>query len=328
MYCLGAALLDRAEDGVGVEIALGSGLAAQCVRLVGVPDVQRIPVEVGVDGDGGDTHLAARAHHPHRDLTPVGDQNFSEHGFLGIRRTNAVSYGGAGTDSDLDDPSFRRARLHQSVSARRGTHRWGRRAGRGGRPPDRGAGSSRPHLGGAAGLVTVGLGAAPPGARTGGSAPGGDGGGARARRRGGRSGRLHPRSQVAQRPRCRRPQARRPTGRARAGLGRGPSGRDRGRGRERELGCVPARADRTRRPRATSRPVGTSTETNCSITTSTSSVAASTRSMRCRPTIGRGSRRSDGTCAWSRRAARSPAWPSTCATPGSSSSVTTTATTT
>ena len=60
--------------------------------------MQRIAVEVGVDGDGGDPELAAGAHHPHRDLTPVGDQNFSEHGFLGLRRTNAVSYGGVGTD--------------------------------------------------------------------------------------------------------------------------------------------------------------------------------------------------------------------------------------
>ena len=123
MHRLRAALLDRAEDGVGVQVALGRGLPAQGVRLVGVPDVQRIPVEVGVDGDGGDTELAAGAHHPHCDLTPVGDQNFSEHGFLGLRRTNAVSYGGVGTDLDLDDSSFRRAGLHQSPPARRGAAR-------------------------------------------------------------------------------------------------------------------------------------------------------------------------------------------------------------
>ena len=133
---LGAALLDRAEDGVGVEVALGCGLAAEGVGLVGVADVQRITVEVGVDGDGGDAELAARAHDAHRDLSPVGDQDFSEHGFLGFRRTNAVSYGGAGTDSDLDDPSLRRARLHQPLPPRRGAQRCARGRRRGGRPPD------------------------------------------------------------------------------------------------------------------------------------------------------------------------------------------------
>ena len=39
VHAVDAGALDHAEDGVGVEVALGCGLAAERVRLVGVPDV-------------------------------------------------------------------------------------------------------------------------------------------------------------------------------------------------------------------------------------------------------------------------------------------------
>ena len=58
---VGATVTDRAEDGVGVEIALGRGLPAERVRLVGEPDVQRVPIELGVDRDGLDAELASGA---------------------------------------------------------------------------------------------------------------------------------------------------------------------------------------------------------------------------------------------------------------------------
>ena len=45
MDAVGTALLDGGEDGLGVQVALGGGLATQCVRLVGHPDVQRFTVE-------------------------------------------------------------------------------------------------------------------------------------------------------------------------------------------------------------------------------------------------------------------------------------------
>ena len=72
---VGAAARDRVEDGLGVEVALGRGLAAEGVGLVGEADVQGVAVEVGVHGDGGDAELAARADDPDGDLAPVGDQD-------------------------------------------------------------------------------------------------------------------------------------------------------------------------------------------------------------------------------------------------------------
>jgi len=41
--------------------------------------VKGIPVGLGVDRDGPDAELTQRAEDPHRDLTPVGDKDFSEH---------------------------------------------------------------------------------------------------------------------------------------------------------------------------------------------------------------------------------------------------------
>ncbi len=80
VHRLGATALDRVEDGLGVEIALGRGLAAERVGLVGVANVEGVAVELGVDRDGGDPELATRAHDPHRDLSAVGDEDFGEHG--------------------------------------------------------------------------------------------------------------------------------------------------------------------------------------------------------------------------------------------------------
>ena len=78
VHRLGAAALDRVEDGVGVEVALGRGLPAERVGLVGVADVERVTVELGVDGDRGDAELAAGAHDPNRDLAAVRDEDFAE----------------------------------------------------------------------------------------------------------------------------------------------------------------------------------------------------------------------------------------------------------
>ena len=78
VHAVDAGALDDAEDRVGVEVALGRGLAAERVRLVGVADVERVPVELGVDRDGGDPQLAARPHHADGDLAAVGDQDLLE----------------------------------------------------------------------------------------------------------------------------------------------------------------------------------------------------------------------------------------------------------
>ena len=77
MHGVGAAALDDVEDGLGVQVALGRGLAAERVGLVGQAHVQGVAVEVGVHGDGGDAELAARADDADGDLAPVGDQDLA-----------------------------------------------------------------------------------------------------------------------------------------------------------------------------------------------------------------------------------------------------------
>ena len=67
------------EDGLGVQVALGRGLAPEGVGLVGQPHVERVPVEVGVDGHGGHPQLAAGPDDPDGDLSPVGDENLLQH---------------------------------------------------------------------------------------------------------------------------------------------------------------------------------------------------------------------------------------------------------
>ena len=76
---VGATVADRAEDRVGVEVTLGRGLPAERVRLVGEPDVQCVPIELGVDRDGLDTELASGADDAHGDLATVGDQDLLQH---------------------------------------------------------------------------------------------------------------------------------------------------------------------------------------------------------------------------------------------------------
>ena len=93
VHAVDAGALDHAEDRVGVQVALGRGLAAERVRLVRVAHVQRITVELGVDRDGGDSQLAAGPHHADGDLAAVGDQDLLEHEHLCQGDGVAVSYG-------------------------------------------------------------------------------------------------------------------------------------------------------------------------------------------------------------------------------------------
>ena len=72
---VGTALLDGVQDRVGVEVALGRGLPAERVRLVGEADVERVAIELAVDGDGLDAELASGADDAHGDLATVGDQD-------------------------------------------------------------------------------------------------------------------------------------------------------------------------------------------------------------------------------------------------------------
>ena len=79
MYAVGTAARDGVEDRRGVEVALRGGLAAQGVRLVCQPDVQRVAVEFRVDGDRRDAELAGSSRDTHRDLAAVGDEDLLQH---------------------------------------------------------------------------------------------------------------------------------------------------------------------------------------------------------------------------------------------------------
>ena len=48
--------------------------------LVGISDVQRFAVRVGIDCHRAYSHLAAGAHHAHRNLATVGYQDLAKHG--------------------------------------------------------------------------------------------------------------------------------------------------------------------------------------------------------------------------------------------------------
>jgi len=75
VHRIGTGALDDREDGLGVQIALGSRLAPQGVGLVGQAHVQRVAVNIGVDGDGRHALLTAGPDDPDSDFAPIGDQN-------------------------------------------------------------------------------------------------------------------------------------------------------------------------------------------------------------------------------------------------------------
>ena len=79
MNGLGARAFGHIEDLVHPKVRLGSGRRADGIRFVGLGDVERGAIDVGINRDGGDTHFTARADDAHRDLSPVGDQNLLEH---------------------------------------------------------------------------------------------------------------------------------------------------------------------------------------------------------------------------------------------------------
>ena len=70
---------------LGVQVALGRGLTAERVGLVGEADVQGVPVEIGVHRHRGDAQLLAGTDDPDGDLAPVGDEDLREHGPLSRR---------------------------------------------------------------------------------------------------------------------------------------------------------------------------------------------------------------------------------------------------
>ena len=96
---LGAGALDHVEQLVDHQVALARRAGTEQVGLVGALDVQRVAVELGVDGDRGDPQLLAGTDDSDRDLAAVGDQDLREHaaahftgrGALGRREPGATA---------------------------------------------------------------------------------------------------------------------------------------------------------------------------------------------------------------------------------------------
>ena len=67
------------ENFPDIEIRFGGRSGPKGIGLVSLAHMQRGAVYVRVNHYGCNPHLVARAQHAHRNLTPVGDQNFLEH---------------------------------------------------------------------------------------------------------------------------------------------------------------------------------------------------------------------------------------------------------
>ena len=80
MHRVGAGDLAGGEQRRNIEIAVLGGGRADADALVGEPHMHRVFVGGRMHRDGGDAELLAGAQHPQRDLSPVGDEDFVEHG--------------------------------------------------------------------------------------------------------------------------------------------------------------------------------------------------------------------------------------------------------
>ena len=73
---VGAGAARDVEDRVDVEIAAGGLVRPEVEGLMRLAHVARGAIAVGIDGDGRQPHLAARANDPDGDLAAVGDEDF------------------------------------------------------------------------------------------------------------------------------------------------------------------------------------------------------------------------------------------------------------
>src|SRR5439155_23200947 len=71
----------RRHQGLGVEVGARGVRGADEHRRVRFPEMERIPIRLGVDRDRRNAHDPARAGHAHGDLTPVGNEDLAEQAF-------------------------------------------------------------------------------------------------------------------------------------------------------------------------------------------------------------------------------------------------------
>ena len=78
MDCLGAAVVRGLDDPVELQVRLGRRRTADVVRLVGVADVDRATIGIGINRRGRDAKLPTGAHDADRDLAAIGHQDLLE----------------------------------------------------------------------------------------------------------------------------------------------------------------------------------------------------------------------------------------------------------
>src|SRR5262249_50064263 len=69
----------RRDDDIELQIAVAGGGWADVYRHVGLSDVARLAVRIGIDRDGPDAEAAAGPHDAYGDLAAIGDQDALEH---------------------------------------------------------------------------------------------------------------------------------------------------------------------------------------------------------------------------------------------------------
>src|SRR5580692_860224 len=73
-----AASLRNVQDLIEVQIGFRRCCRPDVVGLVGLANMQRSPIDVGINRNRWDSEFAAGADHPHSDLPPIRNQNFLE----------------------------------------------------------------------------------------------------------------------------------------------------------------------------------------------------------------------------------------------------------
>ena len=79
MQCVTARRRCEIDQRVRIQIA-ENRVFSNVIRLIGLLDVERVAVGVGIDGDRLDPKFGAGAHDADGNLAPVGDQYFLKHG--------------------------------------------------------------------------------------------------------------------------------------------------------------------------------------------------------------------------------------------------------
>ncbi len=79
----------RGHQSIDIQVTLGRRTRADVTGLVGDSNVQRLTIAVGVDRDGAQAHLPARADDADGNLSAVRDEEFHEAG-VDLQRDVAV----------------------------------------------------------------------------------------------------------------------------------------------------------------------------------------------------------------------------------------------